>query len=520
MNSSLPRRSCRRLRRTCAALSLLLPSLFAGVRAQAPLVFTYDFAGLDLPIPDADAPGIVDTRDVTTGLSGVLVGAVKVSLDLEGTGVRNGDYYATLQHDNELAVLLNRVGRRADNVLGYGDPGLRITLDDGAENGDIHVYRETLFGNHVTALGAPLTGAWKSDARYVDPSGARDTDARTDSLSSLNGLPVDGAWRLYLADLAPTGVGVLHGWSLQVTGLTDGITPLVFSEATVRADGGPRTIQNPFRLTGDTAFDGDSVLVFAGAGTVSGPRRVAVHNTTVFAGGLGGDGSLPSLAKDGNGTLELGGTSSFGGPTTVNEGTLRVTGDFAQSAVSVNDGGTLTGGGRVGALVVGAGGTVSPGESPGRLSAGDTTFAGGGTYVWQIDRAGGTQGGDPGWDYLHVTGDLTITATSVNPFRIRLVGLADGATPGAVPDFNPALAYEWPLASATGALVGYDRAALTLDLGGFLDHNALAGGAFDLKQVGAGLDLTFTPVPEPGSCALLAGGLAALVWATRVRERG
>ncbi|PCR96044.1 autotransporter outer membrane beta-barrel domain-containing protein [Pseudomonas fluorescens] len=104
-----------------------------------------------------------------------------------------------------------------------------------------------------------------------------------------------------------------------------------------------------------------------------------------------------SLIKSGAGQLILTGDSTYRGPTTVNGGLLSVNGSLT-SAVTVNDGGTLGGSGRIGALIANSGSRVAPGNSIGTLNvAGDVTFAPGSTYAVELsptasDRivAGGT----------------------------------------------------------------------------------------------------------------------------------
>lgn len=121
-----------------------------------------------------------------------------------------------------------------------------------------------------------------------------------------------------------------------------------------------------------------------------------------FAGNITGDGSL---IKEGDGTLNLSGDSTYTGPTTVNNGTLAVNGTVT-SPVTVNDGGTLGGNGTVGTTVITDGGTIAPGNSIGQLTvAGNLAFGAGSIYEVETNAAGAA-------DRIDATGNVTIASTA------------------------------------------------------------------------------------------------------------
>ena len=129
----------------------------------------------------------------------------------------NGDLYVTLTHGDGFSVLLNRVGRRSDDVFGYSDNGLAdVTFDDAAPSGDVHVYRLAATGSHSLPLGGPLTGSWQPDGRTTDPDVALDSDARPALLHSLTNEPPNGQWTLFLADFSSGGQSQLTAWSLHL----------------------------------------------------------------------------------------------------------------------------------------------------------------------------------------------------------------------------------------------------------------------------------------------------------------
>ena len=96
------------------------------------------------------------------------------------------------------------------------------------------------------------------------------------------------------------------------------------------------------------------------------------------------------LIMTGTGMLTLSNTDTYVGSTTVDSGKLVVNGHLLNSAVTVNGGGNLGGDGKVPAVTVQSGGTLSPGDSPGILTAGSLSLATGSTFNEEL---GGTTAG-------------------------------------------------------------------------------------------------------------------------------
>src|SRR5205814_3476781 len=99
------------------------------------------------------------------------------------------------------------------------------------------------------------------------------------------------------------------------------------------------------------------------------------------------------------GTFTLSNLNTYSGTTTINSGTLAVTGEI-DSNTTVNSPGTLAGTGKVvGTVTANAGGNVAPGLSPGILTTGSVNFTAGSNFNVELDGLTvGTQ-----YDQLSVT---------------------------------------------------------------------------------------------------------------------
>ncbi len=236
-----------------------------------------------------------------------------------------------------------------------------------------------------------------------------------------------------------------------------------------------------------------------------GAKTLTLTGTNTGANTLAG--SIPdsssgatSLTKAGSGTWVLSGTSSYSGPTAVNNGILSVTGMLAgPGAVTVAAGtpfGTLAGNGTIAGAVTVSDGLGGPNGviSPGTLSdAGlDTlTLTGGltlpGTYNATVDPDNSASSD------LAITGNLNLTG-------------ADSTLNLSFTDGDPVTG-TYTLATFTGTLTGT-----------FADINNLPSGyAVDYNP--NSITLAPSAVPEPASSLLLGfAGVSGLGWWRRRRN--
>jgi autotransporter-associated beta strand protein len=273
----------------------------------------------------------------------------------------------------------------------------------------------------------------------------------------------------------------------------------------------------------DMEFQGQSAF-FRGGGT-SGQLAVNANNTTTLSGGLGatsGGGTATGLDLGGTGTLKITGNSSTFTDTITTKDTVKlVVNSTLGAGVNVGSGTSLGGSGSVSALTVASGGVLSPGNSPGTLSAGDVTWAGGAKYVWEINNFLGTEGNN--WDFLNATGTLTINATSGSKFLVDIVSLlASNNTAGGASNFDLYSNYSFAIATAAGGISYGDAGAFSADrfllnTAGFAnamtDANTITTGSWAIGQSGNSLVLNYTAataIPEPGSGSLLVIGLGMI----------
>jgi fibronectin-binding autotransporter adhesin len=433
-----------------------------------------------------------------------------------------------------------------------------------------------------------------STTSTIDVSTAASTLTFTGSTASTSGaLTKAGAGTLAITgSLANTGATTVSGGTLQIgngnaTGnlgsgnvsIGSGAT-LAFNRSdaytfanTTSGSGSLTVLSGTLTLSGSNTFTGNSRV---GAGTLAITNASALLNSTLdlnaldsgtvsFSqnsklGGLSGSRNLDmggrtlsignnnasttfsgnlsngSLTKIGTGLFTLTGSNSFAGLATISGGTLAVNGSLA-SGVAIDGGAFLGGSGSISGVLSGAG-IVSPGNSPGILTAGQFDPTGGLGAAFEFTGFTPTYS-DPTAsvnDVLRLTDSTPFTSSLTSGNTVNVYFNVDSIAAGDIFEggFFTGLSFSDLLLRVQDASFQYwvkDTNGTTFFNGGqYSSLTSLAGITGATVNTTAvttnfgggsvtGSVTQFVIVPEPGSLALAGIGIAAAAWALRNRRQ-
>ena len=208
----------------------VLLAFTAGVLPAGAAVFTWEWTGVNLEVPDApffgDPTTVSDTRTISTGLVQGLtqIQDISVWVRIEGSDgaggagtLWNGDLNVRLSHESGVSVvLMNRVGRTVSAPFGASGNGI-----------DVHFDGSALQDVHLAAGTVSLSGTFQPDGRSANPSTVTELSPRDatfadalDAFLAVNGTP-DGQWTLSVTDLESGGLARVASWGMTVSAVPE-----------------------------------------------------------------------------------------------------------------------------------------------------------------------------------------------------------------------------------------------------------------------------------------------------------
>ncbi len=299
-------------------------------------------------------------------------------------------------------ILLNQVfgGASSNNIVFTQSSSAALTAGDGTNPATLRFFSAVpAAGNYLTKVLVPITDNGSSSVNLEWNAG---TIGYTNQANTYTGNTYinNGGYRIDATNVIKNGAGY-GDWYVN-----RGTLQISFTNTMNGLFGGGGLLFNP---------SGAPITLSVGANNIS----------STFSGNITQSGSGGGITKVGNGTLTLSGSNSYAGATTISSGTMEITsagtinstsgvnigaGEFkynsatalSQAVSFTSTGGTLSGTGTITpAVTIGAGNTLSPGNSIGTQAFG-TGLTIAGTYAAQL-------GGPGASDLAAVTGTLGLS---------------------------------------------------------------------------------------------------------------
>ncbi len=308
-------------------------------------------------------------------------------------------------------------------------------------------------------------------------------------------------------------------------------TVILYGDGEARTTGGTTTAANPLELQVATDASESGLLDGTGSITKTGAGTLTISSSNYYNGGT----TLQA------GTVIVSGFTGLGsGDTTVKSGaTLQLDRGNVQGTTTLESGGRLTGGrnfqsdGNLNNVILQNGAILSPGGAINSsqavidvLTFQELTINAG--SILEIDVR---YNGDGGYyyDQLNATAfydqlngaaptTLTINGDNLTPITLRLRSLNGSDQAGALAGMTAGHTYELnflTFLSETGTGLSFGQ-NLVLDTTNFNLGDWTA--TYELTNQNGIYALTFTPVPEPSTYALLALGLGVVVFTLRRKK--